>query len=195
MERILPRWGWRTFGDLGAAETGILSRGASRAIACVETHVVSRASSHGTEIRDGCVNVRKLDAVDSGLERWKPVLRSRFPLTAEVVTDVFAAWNVTAPSPLDGAAYSLEEFLGGFVRTHTHLSSVVVEKEGRALTIGVCAVEFARLTLDGTPTFTAAVEAEDPLAVLQTVRSLGLDGLENISYVRALKRLRGIPVV
>jgi len=191
MNRTVPRWEWRTFGDLGAAEERILARGDRNATSSVETYVVSRDSTTSTRIADGLLHISKLDAIDSGLERWHPVLDSPFPLTAGVLGPVIAAWNV-APPPLDRATYSLEQFVGEIVRTHGHLTAVTVEKKVYGAAVGGCIVEFARVWFDGTPAQSAAVEGEDPLAVLQTVRGLGLDGFENINYVRALKRLHGI---
>ncbi len=56
-----------------------------------------------------------------------------------------------------------------------------------------CIVEIANLWFDGTPVRTIAVEQEDPAAVTAAVRKLGLERFENVNYVKALKRFKGIP--
>ena len=189
---MISRWEWRTFGaDLGPAESRILSNGEARAWTSAETYIISRDSARNTKIRDGFMDIKKLEALDAGLERWNPVLKAGLPLDAAVLGKIFAAWNVVPPDLARGA-YTLEQFLPEIVRPHPRLAAIAVEEERFGFTIGGCIVEVAHLKFDGTPIRTAAVEAEDPLAVLQTVRKLGLDGFENVNYVKALKRFQGL---
>jgi len=78
------------------------------------------------------------------------------------------------------------------VEPHPDLKTVAVEKERHGFLINGCIVEVADLKFDGRPTRTVAVEMEDPAVVIQTVRELGLDGFENINYLKALKRFVGM---
>ncbi len=194
METVIPRWEWRTFSaDLGPAEGRILARSDGKARTSAETYVLSLDSENNTRIRGRLMDITRLEALDAGLERWLPELKTAFPLDTPVLQKVLQALHVAPPSPVR-AACSLEQFLDEIVRPHPRLAAVAVEAERFGGTVGGCLVEVARLRVDGVPLRTAAVEAEDPLAVLVTVRKLGLDGFENVNTVKALKRVREIPV-
>ncbi len=192
---VVPRWEWRTFGDgFGEAEARILSHGDAKPRSSAETYILSFDSPNNTKIRDGLMDIKRLEHVNAdGLEQWNPVLKCGFPLTFVALEKVFAAWKVTPPA-LGRPSYTLEEFLSGIVAPHPHLSAVAVAKERFGLTVDGCIVEVANLTFDGKPIRTAAVEHEDPALVIATVRKLGLSAFENVNYVRALKRFRAVPV-
>jgi hypothetical protein len=52
-------------------------------------------------------------------------------------------------------------------------------------------VEIADLTIDGESIRTTAVEDADPELVTRLVKKLGLSGYENISYIKAMRRMVG----
>jgi response regulator RpfG family c-di-GMP phosphodiesterase len=79
------------------------------------------------------------------------------------------------------------------VGKHPDLRMVHVYKERHGFTINNCIVEIANLKFDNEPIRTVAVEQEDPALVFQTVKMLGLDGFENINYLKALKKFARIP--
>ncbi len=191
---IIPRWEWRTFGEsFGEAEARIRSHGEPKPRSSAETYVVSLDSPNNTKIRDGLMDIKKLENVNAdGLEQWNPVLKAGFPLPAAALRQVFAAWAVKAPPPAR-EAYTLEELLGEVVAPNRRLRAVAVVKERFGFTVDGCIVEVANLTFDGQKVRTAAVEHEDPALVIATVRALGLDRLENVNYVKALKRFLGGP--
>lgn len=193
---IIPRWEYRTFGEsFGEAESSIRSHGEAKARSSAETYIVSAESPNNTKIRDGLMDIKKLENVNGDtLEQWNPVLKSGFPLGREVLAQVCSAWGVTMPA-LAREAYSLEEFLSEVVAPHGRLRAVAVAKERFGLTVDGCIVELANLTFDGTPIRTAAVEHEDPALVIATVRKLGLDKYPNTNYIKALKRFAAVPAV
>ncbi len=193
MAAIVARWEWRTFGsEFGAGETAILAHGPGKVRTSSETYIVSAAGSNNTKVRDGLMDIKRLQQVDEqGLEQWMPVMKAEFPLTPMVLVDVFRAWNVIRPK-LANDAYGFEEFLTELVRPNPSLAAVQVRKERHGFTVGGCIVEIANLTFDGAPVRTVAVEHEDPAVVVRTVRQLGLERFENVNYVKALKRFKGI---
>ena len=87
---IIPRWEWRTFGEsFGEAEAKIRSHGEAKARSSAETYIVSFDSPNNTKIRDGLMDIKKLENVNADtLEQWNPVLKSGFPLTREVLSQV-----------------------------------------------------------------------------------------------------------
>jgi exopolyphosphatase/guanosine-5'-triphosphate,3'-diphosphate pyrophosphatase len=193
MEEIIPRWEWRTFGgDFGEAERRILEHGPAKVRTSSETYVVSAAGSSNTKVRDGLMDIKRLQQVNAeALEQWVPVMKAGFPLTQMVLLDVFRAWNVARPR-LTRDAYGFDEFIAELVEPNPALAAVGVNKERHGFTVNGCIVEIANLMFDGTPVRTVAVETEEPTTVVETVRALGLDRFENVNYVKALKRFKGI---
>ena len=69
---------------------------------------------------------------------------------------------------------------------------VDVHKERYIYTINMAIVEIADTTFNGKPSRTVCVEHADPELVMKTVRELGLEGCENINYLRAMKEAVGL---
>lgn len=196
MAEIKARWEWRTFGEsFGAAEKNILSFPQDKARRSDEVYILSRNSMDNTKIRDMLLDIKTLRQVNADrLEQWFPVMKAGFPLAPPVLAEVFRAWRATLPR-LKRDAYGYEEFLAELVSPHADLKTVRVEKERHGYMIDGCIVEIADLKFDGAPTRTVAVEMEDPEAVQATVRRLGLEGFENVNYLKALKRFAGLDIV
>ena len=63
-----------------------------------EVYLLSEESDASVKIRDGLMDVKRLEAVDgNGLEQWRPVLKSSFPLAAADVAAVLDALGVSGP--------------------------------------------------------------------------------------------------
>ena len=69
---------------------------------------------------------------------------------------------------------------------------VKVHKRRTRYKIDGCMSEMTEVVADGKKIRTVAIESEDPARVIATVRQLGLDRFENISYPRGLKQLVGM---
>ena len=196
MAEIKARWEWRTFGAaFGEAEARINSFPKDKVRNSAEIYILSKKSTDNTKIRDLLMDIKTLQQVNGDrLEQWFPVMKAGFPLAQPVLNDVFKAWKAPLPT-LRREAYSYEEFLGEVVGPHEDLKMVQVEKERHGFMINGCIVEIANLKFDGQPVRTVAVEMEDPAAVIQTVRELGLDGFKNVNYLKALKRFVDMDIV
>jgi len=196
MAEIKARGEWRTFGEaFGEAESRINSFPKDKVRHSAEVYILSKNSMDNTKIRDMLMDIKTLRQVNADkLEQWFPVMKAGFPLAPAVLGDVFRAWKAEMPR-LGRDAYGYEEFLGELVSPHADLRMVRVEKERHGFLINGCIVEIADLKFDGSPVRTVAVEMEDPAAVLGTVRQLGLDGFENVNYLKALKRFVGMEIV
>jgi exopolyphosphatase/guanosine-5'-triphosphate,3'-diphosphate pyrophosphatase len=193
MSGIVPRWEWRTFGEsFGGAEDRIRSHGAGKVRTSSETYIVSVASSTNTKVRDGLLDIKKLQQVDeNALEQWYPVMKAGFPLSPIVILDVFRAWNTPMPR-VAREGYDFDQLVRELVEPSLSLRAVQVIKERHGYTINGCIVEIADLKFDGVPIRTVGVEMEDPARVTETVAMLSLERFENVNYVRALKRFKGI---
>ncbi len=190
MEKIIPRWEWRTFGDgFGDAENRVKAFTPDKVRESAEIYILSAVSNDNTKIRDMLMDIKTLQQVnEDGLEQWMPLMKGSFPLPVEEIARVFNAFRV-APQPFRRDAYTLEQFIGELVKVSRHLRAVDVRKKRTGYLISGCIAEVAEVTVEGTTTRTVAIEAEDPVKVIATVRQLGLDRFSNINYLRGLKNL------
>jgi exopolyphosphatase/guanosine-5'-triphosphate,3'-diphosphate pyrophosphatase len=192
MEKIIARWEWRTFGHVfGAAEERIRTY-VAKVRESSEVYILSMKSTDNTKIRDMLMDIKTLVQVNENtLEQWNPVLKAGFPIKPEDLRQTIRAWKIDVPES-DIREYTYDDFLNVLIRKHPALRMVHVYKERHGFTINNCIVEIANLQFDNEPVRTVAVEHEDPVLVYETVKMLGLDGFENINYLKALKKFAGI---
>jgi exopolyphosphatase/guanosine-5'-triphosphate,3'-diphosphate pyrophosphatase len=185
MGAITPRWEWRTFGnEHGSAEREILAGAASGAAESDELYLIG-SDGAGVKLRDDLVDVKVLRDVNAdGLERWEPVMKAGFPLSAEDVARVFGAFGLP-PAPRSTAG-SIDELVRELGSSGLEVRSISVHKRRTRATFRGCMAEVADLSVDGRPTRTVAIESEDPVAVAASVRAAGLEDYVNTSYPRGL---------
>jgi hypothetical protein len=166
-----------------------------KAVISRELYVVSLASPHNVKIRDGRLDVKLLVSVDvSGLEQWRPLLKSEFPLDENAIDVVWRAWGL--PEPVVHCRHCTRaEFLGEIARSEPAVRAVEIEKRRTRMTVEGCAGEYAALTIGGEEWETIAFEDVDPFRVWKAVRSVGLENAENTSYPAALKKILGFGAV
>jgi exopolyphosphatase/guanosine-5'-triphosphate,3'-diphosphate pyrophosphatase len=189
MPAIIPRWEWRAFGPrFPAAEAFFAKRTARAPHESDELYLLS-GSGDNVKVRDDLMDIKILRKVDAdGLEQWEPVMKAGFPLSAADVAKVAAALRLP-PSRGSRASYTLAEFVAEFAGPGKGIRAVKVHKRRVRYTIGKCMTELSDVAADGRATRTVAVEAEDPAAVVATVRELGLEGYSNTGYPRGLAAL------
>jgi exopolyphosphatase / guanosine-5'-triphosphate,3'-diphosphate pyrophosphatase len=190
MENIIPRWEWRTFGaGFGESEDRFKAFTPDKVRQSDEVYILSAVSNDNTKVRDMLMDIKTLQQVnEDGLEQWKPVMKGTFPLPVDEIKKVYAAFRV-APPAFTRDAYTLDQFLTEAVKASRHLRAVNVHKARTGYTINGCIAELAEVTADGEKIRTIAIESEDPVRVITTVRQLGLDRFANINYLRGLKSL------
>ena len=187
MPGIVPRWEWRTFGSrFGEAETRFAALTPSGVQESDELYLVGGAGDN-VKIRDGLMDIKVLRETDAdGLERWEPVMKGGFPLSAADVGKVFEALRLPAPA-LARDAYPLEAFLDELVTPSGVLRAVKVHKRRVRYVVGGCTSEVSDVVVDGIPSRTIAIESEDARAVVAAVASVALDGFRNMSYPVGLR--------
>jgi exopolyphosphatase/guanosine-5'-triphosphate,3'-diphosphate pyrophosphatase len=154
-----------------------------------ELYLLSQESDASVKIRDGLMDVKRLEAVDgSGLERWRPVLKGLFPLSTADVRNVLDALGVTGQK-LGREAYTLDQLVAEVVEPDPALAAVSVHKRRVHYRLDDCLAELSEATAGTRSARTIAVEAEDPELVAATVRKLELDGRPNVCLARGLKTM------
>jgi exopolyphosphatase/guanosine-5'-triphosphate,3'-diphosphate pyrophosphatase len=193
---IVPRWEWRTFGEtFGVAEELLAQAEAGRVQESDEIYLLSEDSDASVKVRDGLMDVKRLEAVDgNGLEQWRPVLKGPFPLAAADVATVLDALGVPAREPARDA-YTLEQLVDELVRPEPALTNVAVHKRRAHYEVGGCMAELSEVSAGGRSARTIAVEAEDPALVVAAVHKLQLADRPNVCLARGLKTLIGFEPV
>ncbi|MFL6857539.1 MAG: hypothetical protein ACJ8EB_06465 [Allosphingosinicella sp.] len=183
------RWEWRAFGHrFGEAEQRLTRSAPSASQESDELYLVS-SSGDNVKVRDGLMDVKILREVDAaGLERWAPVMKARFPLSAFDVASVLEALRCPVP-PLPREDYPLEAFLETFAGPESGIRVVPVHKKRVRYTVGGCMAELSEIAAEGQATRTLALECENPAAVSGAVEALGLSGYANTSFPTVLKTL------
>jgi exopolyphosphatase/guanosine-5'-triphosphate,3'-diphosphate pyrophosphatase len=192
MEPIIPRWEWRTFAaSFGDADQRFAALEPGRVQESDEVYLLSPHTDANVKIRDRLMDIKTLEQVNAdGLEQWRPVMKGDFPLPAVEVATVCVALGVAAVSGRE--AYTLEQLQAELMQPSRGVRAVQVHKRRLRYTINGCTAEMTDVVVDGKPTRTVAIELEDAARVLAAVREMALDGFENISYPRGLKRLLGL---
>jgi len=157
-----------------------------------ETYIISRTNDvNNTKIRDGKMDIKTFVQEVDGLEQWNPLMKGEFPMKAEILSkEVFPAFKVEMPD-LEDREYELEEFLQ-IVKDHPDLLAVSVEKERFGYMVNDTICEYANVWINGAMTVTVNSESTEIDDIKKTIKDLGLEGVENINYLQAAKRIVGM---
>jgi len=198
MDKIIPRWEWRSFGrHFGEAEARLAALTLEAVQESDEVYLLPgaglSAASGNVKVRAELMDIKILQQVNAdGLEQWTPVMKAGFPLAVSDVARVFEALQLPPPA-LSRASYSFDEFMAAFAQPGDLAGGAIrrvdVHKRRMRYTVGGCTAEFSDVLANGKPTRTMAVESPDAVAVMRAVRELGLGGYSNTSYSRGLAAL------
>jgi exopolyphosphatase/guanosine-5'-triphosphate,3'-diphosphate pyrophosphatase len=188
MVEIIPRWEWRTFARTIETRIDLAAYPRTRHVESSEIYLASATSEGNPKIRDEKIDIKTLQlANDDGLEQWKPVLKASFPLSVDQLAEVYRALNLAAPPGV--GPFGLEALLQ-MVNEDTRSWAVFVDKVRNQYNVDGCIVEASQVTFDGEAFQTVAAEDPDAVKVRNTVAKLGLLEQENISYVKAIHRIK-----
>ena len=158
----------------------------------VETYIVSRKNDiNNTKIRDGKMDIKTFIQNVDGFEQWNPLMKGEFPISAEVLrNDVFPAFMVSMPE-LTKDSYTFDEFLA-MIKANPDLQAVTVEKIRYGYMVNDTICETGDVYINGAKVVTINSESTEIEDLKKTVKDLGLEGVENINYLQAIKRVIGM---
>jgi len=193
-----PRFEFRTFGRSFEDTAYIMSRLSVPVPEKVwertskEIYIISRTNDiNNTKIRDGKMDIKTFVQEVDGLEQWNPLMKGEFPMKLEMLEkEVFPAFKVEMPE-LGKEEYTLDEFLE-IVRNHPDLQAVSIEKERFGFMVNDTICEFANVWINGAMVVTVNSESTELDDIKKTIKDLGLEGVENINYLQAAKRVIGM---
>lgn len=158
-----------------------------------ETYIVSRTNDvNNTKIRDGKMDIKTYVQTVDGLEQWNPLMKGEFPISAQVLDEeVFPAFKVANLPALTKETYTLEEFLG-VIEVHPDLQAVTVEKVRYGYMVNDTICETGEVYINGAMVKTINSESTEVEDIRKTIQEVGLEGVENINYLQAIKRVIGM---
>jgi len=125
-----------------------------------------------------------------GLEQWNPLMKGEFPIKKEVLLkDVFPAFKVKMPE-LAKDIYTVEEFLA-IVDAHPDLQGVRVHKQRFGYMVNNTLCEVGNVLINGAKIVTINSESTELDDIKKTIVDCKLEGVENINYLQAIKRVIG----
>ena len=157
-----------------------------------EIYIISRTNDiNNTKIRDGKMDIKTYVQTVDGLEQWNPLMKGEFPIKAEVLkNEVFPAFMVDVPE-FTKDEYTFEEFLG-MVKSNPGLLPVRVKKERYGYMVNNTICEFGLVWINGAQICTINSESTEIEDIKKTLADVGLEGIENINYLQAIKRVTGM---
>ncbi len=197
-EQSKPRFEFRSFGqnfDKAAKKMAELSVPVPEKVKerhSDEIYIVSKTNDiNNTKIRDGKMDIKTYVQTAKGLEQWNPLMKAEFPISKEILeNEVFPAFQVDMPE-LNKKEYTLEEFLE-MIKEHPDLQAVKVHKHRFGYMVNDTICEFANVLINGAKVVSVNSESTEVDDILKTIKDLGLEGVENINYLQAIKRVIGM---
>lgn len=156
-----------------------------------EIYIISRTNDiNNTKIRDGKMDIKTFVQAVDGLEQWNPLMKGEFPIAAAVLkNEVFPAFNVAMPV-LNKDTYTFDEFIG-IIKSNPDLLAVRVKKERYGYMVNNTICEFGYVWINGARICTINSESTELDDIKKTIKDIGLEGVENINYLQAIKRVCG----
>jgi len=157
-----------------------------------EIYILSRTNDiNNTKIRDGKMDIKTYVQTVDGMEQWNPLMKGEFPIQASVLkSEVFPAFMVTMPE-LTKEVYTFDEFME-IIYTHPDLAAVKVHKQRFGYMVNNTICEFGEVLINGARVVTINSESTEVEDIRKTVKDIGLEGVENINYLQAIKRVIGM---
>lgn len=157
-----------------------------------EIYIISRKNnSANVKIRDGKIEIKILLEITDGFEQWEPLKLIEFPVTAAIIKDeICTALQVEMIGDMNDT-YSFTEFIS-LVDHHPYLQSVSIKKQRAAYMVNKTICETAIVLINGAKVVSISCESANINDLRNTIKDVGLEGIENINYLQAIQRVVGI---
>ena len=156
-----------------------------------EIYILSKTNDiNNTKIRDGKMDIKTYVQTVDGLEQWNPLMKGEFPITKEVLLkEVFPAFKVKMPA-LNKEVYTFDEFMA-IIEAHPDLQGVRVYKQRFGYMVNNTLCEVGNVLINGAKVVTINSESTELEDIKKTIADCKLEGIENINYLQAIKRVIG----
>jgi len=121
-------------------------------------------------------------------------MKAGFPIHINELALVYKAFGLQMPY-CERDEYTYQQYIEKLIKPNPDLRMVNVYKKRFGYLIDECLVEIAEVKFDEIQKKTIAVEHIDPELVQKTIMKLKLSQLENINYIKEMKRTFGMNYV
>ena len=155
-----------------------------------EIYIISAKNDiNNTKIRNGKMDIKTYVQTVDGLEQWNPLMKGEFPISREVLEkEVFPAFMVEMPA-LTKDTYTYDEFIA---MVKACLAAVRVHKQRFGYMVNDTICEVGNVLINGAKVVTINSESTEIEDIKKTIADCGLEGVENINYLQAIKRVIGM---
>jgi len=193
-----PRFEFRSFGqdfDSAAKRMARLSAPVPEKVwerKSDEIYILSRTNDiNNTKIRDGKMDIKTYIQTVDGLEQWNPLMKGEFPISTEILkNEVWPAFQVKFPD-FKQDKYTFEEFLE-LIDNDPNLQAVKVHKHRFGYMVNDTICEVGNVLINGAKVITINSESTEIEDIKKTLKDINLEGVENINYLQAIKRVIGM---
>lgn len=157
-----------------------------------EVYILSRTNDiNNTKIRNGKMDIKTFVQTVDGLEQWNPLMKGEFPMPVTVLKEeVFPTFKVDVPA-LDKPMYTYDDFMQ-LINQHPDLQAVHVHKQRFGYMVNNTICEMGFVLINGARVCTINSESTAVEDIKKTIKDIGLEGVENINYLQAIKRVIGM---
>jgi len=197
-EQSKPRFEFRSFGQNFEEAAKIMAEMSAPVPDKVkerhsdEIYILSKTNDiNNTKLRGGKMDIKTYVQTVDGLEQWNPLMKAEFPISKDTLQkEVFPAFQVEMPA-LNKETYTTEEFLQ-MINDHKDLQAVKVHKHRFGYMVNNTICEFANVLINGAKVVSINSESTEVEDILKTLNDTSLEGVENINYLQAIKRVIGM---
>ena len=157
-----------------------------------EIYIISNKNDiNNTKIRNGKMDIKTYVQTVDGLEQWNPLMKGEIPISKDVLEkEVFPAFMVKAPV-MRKKTYTYNEFMK-MVKVNPDLAAVRVHKRRFGYMVNDTICEYGEVLINGAKVVTINSESTEIEDIKKTIKDVGLEGVENINYLQAIKRVIGM---
>ncbi|MDM8559390.1 hypothetical protein, partial [Candidatus Parabeggiatoa sp. HSG14] len=143
------------------------------------------------KIRNSKLKIKTYIREIDGLEHWTLRMKKKFPIKASTLKEkIFPAFQVATPHFVQDE-YTLQAFMD-LIDIHPDLHKVNVHKQRFTYKVNGHFCEIANVSINGSQVITISSEATEIDKVTKTLEEIKLEGIENINYLQAIKRVIGM---
>ena len=188
LQGITPRWEWRTFQETLAPElvSRILDKEGAR-LQTRECYILTAHDHLNIKLRYDLLDVKERLLVQDGLELWAPIEKCPLPLDDDGMATLARLAGLDERQLF--ASAGMEDDLRKMVHNDPALSWLDVEKLRFKCVFEGTWVDLTKVMTSGSSLMTLAFEHEKRQEVHRWLEEFNCSALENVNYVRCLKRI------
>jgi len=157
-----------------------------------EIYIISKKDdSNNIKIRKKEIEIKTLLKIVDGMEQWKSLIKIKFPISAEMLKNqilpILQIKIVDFKKDQKNRCTQAEFFK--IIKQNPEFQIVKVSKQRFGFFVNNTICETANVWIGGVKLASVASESTKTADIKKTIADLGLEKIENINYIQAIKRV------